>query len=254
MGDLDFLFGSESEAKTKPIYTPQQMALLNALSGYAQEGMRGGQPTSPMPPTAVPPTGLEQDYFDFFQGDALQNLLSGTPAYDVGPEWAEKYFEESVRPEYMKNYEEVTLPGVKSAYAGPGYWGSARAGAQAEAGEDLATQLSSKRAQLMYGEEIEKRKAFESAQDRMLPASAALGQAGGYQRGIAHEESMDNLQRFLRGESITVGGQTYQIDPEMGPYAQMAMQLLGFSPMQTVVEPGSPGLLGNLGLGLNLAV
>jgi len=246
------IFGTESQTHEFSGYTPEQQELLKQLSTISGQGIQGLQdPASAMPPLAVGTTPGEQSYLDFLNSRAVQRMAEGGLPYETGPEWAEQYYQESIRPTYLKEYEEITKPGIESAYAGPGYWGSARAKAVGKSSEDLATTLASKRAELMYGEEMMKRQALEAAQGRILPAGQAIATGGVLERDIAHETSMENLQRFLRGEQVEVGGETYQIDPQMGPYAQLALQLLGFMPITSVLEQ-DPGLLSNIGVNIGV--
>lgn len=102
---------------------------------------------------------------------AAQRWAGGQLPYEVGPEWAERYFEEAIRPVYEREFREKVLPQIRAAYAGPGYWGSARAQAEREAAEKLAETLMAERAKLMYGEELARREAIEKGIQAGLTAA-----------------------------------------------------------------------------------
>jgi len=76
-------------------------------------------------------------------GTALTSLLSG--------EFPEEYFRTSIEAPAQKRLEEVTLPGVREAYVGPGtFWGGERAEAERRAGTDVDMMLAAVRGDLGY--------------------------------------------------------------------------------------------------------
>lgn len=234
MGLLTSLFGG-SESKTEstqvPVLSPQQQALLKSLTKQVQTGLSGPQPTAP--PMSVPQTAQEDTYFNWVNSlsnqTALKNLLSGTPSTEVNPEATEQYFEQAVRPEMMREFEQVTLPTLRTAYSGPGYWGSARAGAETKAGSDLAYNLAKSKADLLYKDEQARRDLAESAYEKVLPTSQYMtetyGGAGEYSRGIEQEKVAENLQRFLMGEEVDG-----QYSLAYNPNVALALSLLGIQP------------------------
>lgn len=245
MGFLSDLFGGgKSESKTVqiPTLTPEQQALMTSLVGKISTGLAGPQPKAPA--MSVPQTGQEGTYFNWINNlsnqKALQNLLSGQPGYEIGPEWANQYFEQSVRPTYMKEYQETALPALRTAYSGPGYWGSARAGAEAKAGSDLAYNLAKSRSELMYGEEQAKRQAIDTAYGRVPGAQQLYGgqlkEAGEYSRTIEQEKVAEDLQRFLMGEEV---GGSY--NPAYNPNVALAMAVLGIKPYAIGTESTTQG-------------
>lgn len=246
---LKWVFGgSESETKLRKesIYTPEQeQALKQFTETFANFG-----PAPKAPGMSVDRTPEEQSFFDWAGGlvksRAMQTMRSGEVPYEVGPEFAEQFFEESVKPAYMKEFEDVTIPGIRSAYAGPGYYGSARMGAEGKASSDLGMQLASKRAELLYGEEIAKRGAIESAYGRVLGAEEATGEATGrageLSRTIAQERVMEQLNRFLMGEEVEG-----EYQPAYNPNVNLVLSLLGISPYTFGTETkteSTPGILG----------
>jgi len=140
---------------------------------------------------------------------ALETALSGQAPYEVGPEWARRYYEQTVRPAHEEEYADA-LARVRAAYAGPGtYWGSARAQAEAKLAGDSARELAGRRAQLMYNEELARRQATENAQTRALqaipqafvPQQLAL-QAEGLRAGLTQQELARRGQEALQAEEL----------------------------------------------------
>lgn len=236
MGLFDFLFGGgESKTVTTPwkelLWTPEQKKLADLLIQQVFQGLQGPMPEAPQ--MYVPKTPAEEQYFDLLSGaarsKALQDLLAGRPGYEVGPEWAQQYFEEAIKPAYEKAWREETLPAIRESYAGPIYEGSARREAVRKSSEDLALQLAQAKAGLTYGEELARRKAIDTAYGRLIPslvgAEATFAKPAALERAIEHEKVADALQRYLMGEEV---GGAY--NPAYNPYMQIAMSLLGLMP------------------------
>lgn len=234
MSAMQTLFGG-STSTTSPeqlsMYTPEQQAMLKKLTDIASGGL--GQPSPSMPSLYTPQTGQEDTYFSWVNSlgrqKGLQNVLSGTPGYEINPETTDKYFEESVRPGYMREFQETVLPTLRTSFSGPGYYGSARMGQEAKAGSDLAYKLASARAELGYKDEEARRESIDKAYERIRPATETMtdiyGTAGQYTRAMGQEQAADKITRFLRGEMVDG-----QYDPTASPNIQLAMALLGFSP------------------------
>ncbi len=103
-------------------------------------------------------------------GTALSGILEGrTGAQPYTPESVAKAFSTMYEAPARKEYAEETLPAIQESYAGPGYWGGARARAVMEGGQDLADWLGTKRG----GMEWE----AEQANRALLEAKAARTQA-----------------------------------------------------------------------------
>lgn len=249
MGTFDTLFGSggtTSKVVKESIWTPEQQALAKQLMGTLDFG-----PAAKAPAMSVDTTGEEQRYLNFIKSlasnKAFGNLLAGKPGYDVGPEWAAKYFEEGIRPEYLREWEQTTLPQIRESYAGPTFWGTQRMQEESRAAGNLASELAAKRAELMYGEELAGREATEKAYERILPAlttgAETYGAAGELSRSIAQEKVAEQLQRFLMGEEV--GGQYMSA---YNPNVQLALQMLGFTPyaIGTETTQTGPGLFSGL--------
>jgi len=247
----DFFGGGESttttQVKTKPTYSKEQEELLKSMAGIFKGGLSG--PTSPAPSMFVPKTREETAYLDWVSELANQRamgqLLSGEPAYELGQDWAGDWFDEYMRPTYEQEFQRYTIPGLRAAYAGPGYHGSPRARAETTAASDLATTIAKARGELLYSEELAERQAIDAALGRASEAIPSytniLGTAGAYSRGIEQERVMDTLNRYLMGEEV---GGSYEA--AYNPYVQLSMQLLGFSPYTyltgSTTESKGPGL------------
>jgi len=235
-----FGYGSSNQS-SKPdavnVWTPEQNALFQQLAGVLQGGAAGSVPSYPGQ-MYVGQTQQDQQYLNWVKdnaaarGAAVGQINSGRVPYEIGPEWANKYYSESIKPLAIKEYNEITKPGINEAFAG-NYYSSGRRNAQARASGDLATNLAAQRAGLMYGEEQASRAAQEAALGRQAmygPAAAQgeaaiLGTAGAYARQIEQEKMLSDVQRWLMGE--TVNGVT---PTQYNPYLQLIFQALGLTP------------------------
>lgn len=234
---------SKSSYSQQPAWNAEQQELFKSIAGMTQEGV--AQPAPSSPAMSVPQTGQESSYFNLVNNLASSRAATGQPLYDVGPEWAQGYFENTVKPMYMKEYEEITQPQIKSAYAG-NFYSSARQQAESKAAENLATTLASKRAELAYGEVDKRRAALDTAYQQEVQAIETQRAAGEYERSIEQEKVMENLQKYLMGEQVDGN-----YNPMYNPYMQYAMQLLGLSPYVYTESKKASGSAGSaLGGGL----
>jgi len=175
-------------------------------------------------------------------GTALTSLLSG--------EFPEEYFKTSIEAPAMKHFEEVTRPGVREAYVGPGtFWGGERATAEAKAGTDLNMTLAAIRGDLGYKARQQALAALGPGMEYMgLPAEQALKQmtgAGAYMAAGA-------LPRLIEQHGLDIAYQEFiRTRPENQPYAQMLLSMLGIPMMGSYVqeEPESvwPSIFGAIG-------
>lgn len=239
-----FVFFGISFGKTKTVsapspvsvWSPEQQAVMRTLAPIIQQGLAGPAPAYPGQ-LYVPPTPEEEAYFKRvpFLAEELAQMRArlGRPAFEISPETIEQFYRQAIRAPAMREWEQTVLPTIKEAYAGPGWWGSARAQAEAKAAESLATELARQRAQLAYLEEQARRTALSEAAAREatygLPYATAesqmLGTAGEYARSIAQQKVLADLQRWLMGEEV---GGVYA--PQYNPFIQLAFELLGLSP------------------------
>ncbi|MCW7076421.1 MAG: hypothetical protein OCU18_03905 [Candidatus Syntrophoarchaeum sp.] len=251
--------GSKSKTRTVPVdlLSREQHELLSDLTDLYRETSAGDYTS---PPMNVPVTGREEDYYKFIddlaQSTAMRNIVSGKVPYEVGNEAAGRLYEQTIRPEYLRNLEEVVMPAIQEGYAGPTYYGSSRGRAMTRAAEDTAQKLSEAYANLMYNEELARRGAVENAYNRVLPGAqymtGELGRAGELARTIAQEKVAADLQKYLMGEAVPgEAGQIYQ-NPIYDPSVALAMNLLGIRThgIGTKTTSGGPGLGYSLAGGL----
>lgn len=234
-------FGSQ-KAKSRPVqlpaWNPEQQAVMTPLAQAIQRGMTAQVPAYPGQ-LYVPRTPEEEAYFGQVPGMAEEIAQArsrlGQPAYQITPETTEQFYQQGIRAPMMREWQEIVEPQIRESYAGPGYWGSARAEAQVKGAEELATTLGQSRAQLAYADEMARRAALEQAAGReaagTLPYAVGeagmLSEAGEYAREIEQQKSLADLQRWLMGE--TVGGVT---PAQYNPFLQLAFQLLALSPYE----------------------
>lgn len=242
-------------------WTKEQKAVFRDLYPMISKGLlQEGGATAYPGKMYVARTPEEEAYFKAVGGDlpdylksrqtALDSVLSGNPAYNITPETTEEFYQQAVRNPALREFEQITKPAITESFAGPGYWGSARAQEESRASENLASELSARRATLGYEDEHARRAALESAAGRQaataLPAYQAgieqLGSAGQYARMIEQEKVASDFQRWLSGE--TVDGVT---PDQYNPYLQLAFQLLGMSAFSIGNKSSSTSL--NLGIG-----
>lgn len=252
MGFLSKLFGggeskTETSVQSFSPYTEAQQEIINKLAkGYSNVG----EPAPSYPgQLSVPTTGQEQQYFDFVNGlsgnKAVQQALKGEVPYETGTDYASTYFEENVRPEMKREWDEIVFPQLRESYAGTGYWGTPRAKAEVKSATDLAQRLSEAKAELMYKEEQADRAAKDTALSRATEFNPVVGQmygqAGELARNIEQEKLVGDLQRWLMGEEVD-GKHIQEYTPEFAG----ALAILGIQPYQPVTSTTStttgPGL------------
>lgn len=130
------------------------------------------------------------------------------------PQAVKDYYANSIIPEA----EKTILPKVEAQYGGPGYWGSARA----RAVSDVYSSIGRQEATDLYGVEKAKSTAIADLVNK-LPVAA---------------------------ETAAKWSRTFT--PEMAPYFNQAITLLGLQPFDTLAayQQGSPGFLGSIMSGL----
>lgn len=236
MGLFDnFLGGSKTKVKQYSNWNTEQQNAFNALAPQITAGLGKTAPTSP--DTFVPTTSAEQTYLDWAKSEAVKNMATGVVPYEVGPEYADKYFEQSIRPIMERDWRDTVLPGIQEQYAGSTFNSTGRDAAVTKATERYGEDLSAKKAELIYNEELAKRKAIESAQGRIAPGIQIAQGAGQYSRAIESEKVMSKLQKFLMGEEVD--GQSNQA---YNPMVTLAFNLLGLQPFSYGSQTTGAGL------------
>lgn len=246
-----FIGGGGNKSSSKPVQVPtqttSQLEALDILGKKIKEGLTSGVPAYPGN-MYVPRTTEESSYFASVPGLANEvgamraNL--GDVAWLQDPAKLEEFYQRSIRDPAMYEFENITKPLIQEQYAGPGYWGSARANAVSEAGQELAMSLAASKAKLAWEDELAYRQALESAAQREAQYGAAyaneqeelLGTAGMYSRQIEQEKVLADLQRWLMGE--TVEGVT---PTQTNPFLQLAFQFLSIDPYSVGQKSSSTG-------------
>jgi hypothetical protein len=245
-----------SKSKSSPsrvdMWSPQQSKMWKELSKYLQSAFGKDVPAYPRQ-MYVPRTGEESAYLkrapQLADEIAAMRARLGDVAYEINPETTEQYYQKSVKAPAMQEWEEIVEPGIREQFAGPGYWGSARAQAQQQGSEHLATELGSKRAELYYADEMARRQAETDAANREAQYGSAyaeseagvLGTAGQYSRMIDQERVAADMQRWLMGEEVDGVKPT-----QYNPFLQLIFQALGLQ--QYALGSKSSSTSGSFGL------
>lgn len=115
-------------------FTPTQKAALGGTEGFLDKF----SPDAPMPMYGQ-------------TGKALGGILSGqTGAAPITPQQTQSFFKSAFQEPAQYQFSEYTRPLIREEYAGPGFWGSARAGAVSKAGQELGQWLGQKRGELEW--------------------------------------------------------------------------------------------------------
>ncbi len=240
-----FGFGqTTSKPTTVPTWNPQQQAMFDALSKVIMKG--SSQPVTKYPGQMyVPETEQERGYFDWIsksqpaRAAAIGQIASGklTPEQiaSFSPEASNAFYEQSIRAPALREFEDITKPAIAEQFAGPGYWGGARAEAVTKGTEDMATKLAAAKAGLSYSELQARRAAEDAALGRQAtygPAAFATeasieGSAGQYARQIEQEKMAGELNRWLMEQDYN------------NPWIQLMFQTLGLNPYAVGTESNS---------------
>jgi hypothetical protein len=213
---------SESQSQAK---TPEQTYWLGqALQQYGPqlgtgENVYPGQTVAGMTPWQESLLQTGMGYGDMFgaqrqiplsgeTGTALQGLLEGrTGATNITPQMTQDYFKRVFEDPSRKAWAEDIRPAISESYAGPGYWSSARAGAQAEGAQDLSDWLGTQKGQLEW-DVMGANRATEEAKAQRALQSIGLGAgpaAGGDKRS--------SPEVYGREQNNVAGRYEYSHDP-----------------------------------------
>lgn len=146
------------------VFTGDRVAGFAPLQAQAITGAGNFVNSFSQPQTVGTPLGPET-------GMATRSLLTGTagatPLSDADVEnfYQAKYFDPA-----QKNLRETTNPLIDEAFAGPGFFGSARSNARAKAATDLGDSLSAQRADLLFENQRRNQDIAEAKAGRQLGA------------------------------------------------------------------------------------
>ena len=232
----NFFGGAKSKSKVTQTsnWNPEQTQTFNDL--YAQIQKQGMGPAQQSPDAFVPQTAQDKQYLDYANSQAVRNMATGVVPYEVGPEYANQYFEQAIRPIAMREWNEFTRPGIDEAYAGSTFNSTGRLDAITKATEKFGEGLTAQKAGLIYNEEMAKRKAIESAQGRIPEGQRVAGAAATYARAIETEKVMNSVQKYLMGEEVNG-----QYNAAYNPMVTLAFNLLGLKPFTNNVQTKSEG-------------
>jgi len=285
---------SVSESKTAAQKSAIDMALGNVPSGFEGYASYLGKGVNVYPDTRVAElTPTQSDIFSQLPGvaatfgnlmtsdlqgpldTAARGLLSGEyGAQPITPEQEAAYFKNTIENPRMKTFTETELPGVKEAFAGPGYWSGARATETAKAYRDVGDWLGTQKAQTSWDTALRNQQIKEDQANRILnsinpslavsamPLQQATGALGGLSQtlglgGIEQQQVQNEInakmQKFFEENQIT--------DPEI---MAIFTSLIG-TPVNYATSEGSSqvaglgyaaasGLAGGIGTGYGYAL
>ena len=283
---------SSKERTTSTSYTPEQKeGLTQALQTYLPtlgqgQPSYGGERVAPWSDFMGNTMSQVKGFLDSFKpgggmplfgdmGTALKGILNqtiGAPLQSL--EQAAKTFGETRIDPARKQFGEYTAPLIREEFAGPGYWGSARAGAVTKGATDLEDALRAEQSQFLWDTEMTNRALQEARAQRSLagvPLAMQYGQLptleaqnrlagmrdifgfGQMEQAQRQAEINADIQRFLEQNRIT--------DPEN---IQIILSLLGMpytTSTGTASQSGAglgysmlSNLAGGLGTGMGAAM
>lgn len=246
-GGVTDSFSAPQEKSTTQVqkvnwWNPEQEALFKSLYPTISTGVAGPAPSSPN--MYVPRTAEEEAYFNLARSKAVENMATGTVPYEVGPEYAEQYFEQGLRPVYEHEWENTVLPGIQEQYAGSTFASTGRDEAVRKATQEFGLGMAKEKAGLIYGEEQAKRAAIDAAYGRVSAGQGLTKEAAAYSRQIESEKVMNDIQKFLMGEEVNG-----EYNPAFNPMVALAFNLLGLQEYGYTGVTKSESTGGGLGYG-----
>ncbi len=218
-------FLGSGKIKTKNILTDEQNATLTALNRQVFGEI--GKGSAVYPDQIVPgATGAQTQVFeqvnrgfdrterDAGQDQAIMDLLSGDPSFDVDPT-ARRELYEAERSEELRRFQEEILPMLSRAY---GARGAARSGGLERSmrlgSERLGEDLYRRNTELLYADEGARRQELSRSRDRQAVGVEAdiMGRQGQYgelgarfglgaqERGIQGEANSEAYNKWLSGQ------------------------------------------------------
>ena len=226
-----------SSSQQQQSYTPEQRKWLGeALSVYGPqlgqgENVFGGQRIAEFSPFQNQSLTQAQGFLDSFSpdqgmplfgetGGALGNILSGNAGApllsldDANKSFTDQY----VNPAY-RNFSQNTAPLIREEFAGPGFWGSARAGAVGDAASDLGSQLEAQRAGFLWDTENTNRQLQEAKANRMQ-AGVNQGMQYGMMPTTQNLANLQGQQSLFNFGSAEQQQRQNEIDAEIQTFAE----------------------------------
>ena len=215
--------GSSKTVTTSPYSAEQRQTIGQGLDIYGPTLGQGANVYQG--PRVAPLAGTSQDVLDRLPdfatmfgdltGSPLQKQLESTAggllrgemgAQPVTPEQESAFFARTVGDPQQRRFERTEAPLIREEFAGPGYWGSARAGEVTEAQRDLNEWLGVQRADLGFDVLTRNQQIEEAKAGRALgaigpslavgeaPTREALGRLGGLGQ-VAQLSDVERVQR-----------------------------------------------------------
>ena len=168
-------------------YKKQALDIYGPTLGQGQVSFPGER-VAPLTPTQTQATDVQgfldkfspyRDMPMFGEGQAaLSGILSGkTGAAPITPEATEQYIQGAITDPRRKAFERFERPAIREEFAGPGFWGSARAKAVGERSQEMEDWIGEMGAQTRWDVEQANRQIEEAKAGRSL---AGIGEARAY--------------------------------------------------------------------------
>lgn len=188
MGLISDLFGgSESKSESSSYRASQGKALDDLIALYSPQAGQGadiysGTRVAPLSQGAQSAlSGLDQFTGAFkampdqntlqTMGGTLQGLLTGQSGADpYNPQALDNYYRNAIEAPAMQQWSRNIKPQIEEAYAGPGFYGSAKSKAVTEGSRDLNEWLGTQRSQLAWDAEQANKQIQEAKAGRALSA------------------------------------------------------------------------------------
>lgn len=216
---------SQIQTQTVQKYTPEQLAMLQSASTIAKNRLAAN-------PDYKFNLGPYRSYLEKYGAtseDKINQLYKGVRAPFTG-KLVNQLYSDAIVPEF----EASTLPKLRAEYAGPGYWGSARARGVSDAYASLDRQRAS---DYVGAEQTRLNQDYETNQARIQAIIAALSQ---------------QPANMTQAAAISQMQQT----PQLSPYWQAVISLLGNDGQDTIASATQPqaGFMDYLGQGAGTAI
>jgi hypothetical protein len=260
-------------------WTPQQSGIVNLLGSLITGGYDGIGGLSPynegefvyggqLSPDA---TLSQQTAFNAAGGllgsnpagtfdtrPAMQNALSGNPAYQIDPAARDRYFSSAIEAPARAAYQD-SMQELDHRYGAR----FGRAGSQLEAGQRNAgrfnTELSAQRADMHWQDELMRRQSMENAANRQIGGigAATTANQNAQNNRLANMGAMlgaGGVERQIAGQGLAEEyGRWQSAQPYNNPWLGFLSAALTPEPRADYVDPGSGGMiLGALGSGLSM--
>ena len=241
----DLFTGTDASINTQSALSSEQKDIERLLGNYLTsrigQGMDAWGPTqagegnyftAPLNQLQQIGQGLAQQYAQTPANTDYMGTL-GTALQGMSPEYMTGFYEQFIKPEQERIFQNQTLPGVREAFVGTGtFQGGPRMTAEANAYQQYGGEQGQMLGNLiMQGRES----AFQA-----LPYAAQLSQAAAqepYNRA-AGATQMGEVQRLVQQQELTSRFDEFKrTQPELSPIIDQAMNLLGLS---TTVSYGEP--------------